>query len=657
MKNDINSRSRRGFLKGAALAGASGAAAAIAPTPAQSTLASAPARAVGRPNSRMVAAETANPADAPQSKSTHAPGADFIADVIKSLKFDYILANPAASFRALHESLINYGNNKQPELLTCMHEESAVGMAHGYFKITGRPLPVLVHGTVGLQHASIPIYNAWCDRVPAIVIAGNHLDASQRPPGVTTIHSAQDPNSIVRDFTKWDDQPVSLDHVAESMVRAYRIAMTPPHEPVIISLDAGLQEQPQPDNAKFRIPRYVPSAPPQADASSLREAAKLLAQASNPVIVADRAARTPAGMQLVTALAEALQAPVFDQRGRMNIANSHHLNQSGRGKALIAEADVVLGLEVSDFWGTVNSYIDNGENHGHGAQEMRAKPSAHLLSISSSELLTKSNYQDFQRFQSVDIGMVGDAEASLPTLIEFIKAAIPTSQKDEIARRGERMKKSWADARARAIEATGFAWNASPISTARLSAEIWSVIKDEDWSLVSFDYFQSFWPTRLWAMDKYHNYIGHSGGYGVGYGAPAAVGAALANKSLGRISVNIQPDGDLMCAPGVLWTAAHHKIPLLSVMHNNRGYHQEVMHVQRMSNRHDRVANLGGGIAPIGTGIDSPNIDYAKLAASMGVWSAGPITNPSELQPALKRALDVVKRGEPALVDVVCQPR
>jgi acetolactate synthase-1/2/3 large subunit len=657
MSNDINNRSRRGFLKGAALAGASGAAAAIAPTPAQSTLASAPARAVGRPNSRMVAVETANPADAPQSKSTHVPGSDFIADVIKSLKFDYILANPAASFRSLHESLINYGNNTQPELLTCMHEESAVGMAHGYFKIAGRPLPVLVHGTVGLQHASMAIYNAWCDHVPILVIAGNDLDASKRAPGVPTYHSAQDPIAIVRDFTKWDDQPVSLTHFAESMVRAYRIAMTAPLAPVILSLDIGLQEQPRPDSEKLRIPRYVPSGSPQADASSLREAAKLLAQASNPVIVADRAARTPLGMKLVTELAETLQAPVFDQRGRMNIANSHHLNQSGRGKALIAEADVVIGLELSDFFGTVNGFIDNGEDHGHGIYEMRVKPSARLISISSTELLTKSNYQDFQRFQSVDIGMVGDAEASLPTLIELVKAAVPTGQKDAIARRGERMKKSWSDARARAVAASGFAWNASPISTARLCAEIWGVIKNDDWSLLSFDYFQSFWPTRLWAMDKYHNYIGGSGGYGVGYGAPAAVGAALANKELGRISVNIQSDGDLMYAPGVLWTAAHHKIPPLSVMHNNRGYHQEVMHVQRMSNRHDRVANLGGGAAPIGTGIESPNIDYARLAASMGVWSAGPITDPSELQPALKRALEVVKRGEPALVDVVCQPR
>jgi len=284
---------------------------------------------------------------------------------------------------------------------------------------------------------------------------------------------------------------------------------------------------------------------------------------------------------------------------------------------------------------------------------MRVKPSARLISISASELLTKSNYQDFQRFQSVDIGMVGDAEASLPALIEFVKAAIPASQTDEIARRGERMKKSWSDGRARAIAASGFAWNASPISTARLCAEIWGIIKNEDWSLVSMDYFQSFWPTRLWAMDKYHNYIGGSGGYGMGYGAPAAVGAALANKALGRISVNIQPDGDLMYAPGVLWTAAHHKIPLLSVMHNNRGYHQEVMHVQRMAARHMRALDT----AYIGTTLRDPFIDYAKIAQGMGVAAIGPITDPKDLAPALKRAIAIVKGGEPVLLDVVTQGR
>lgn len=655
MKSRSNNNSRRTFLKSVVAAGASSAVAGASASPAAPKTAGDKSGAF-RPNAKMAAAETMPPTSAVHGE-TRAPASDFMVDVVKSLNIDYVLCNPASSFRSLHESFINYGGNKKPELLTCLHEECAVGMAHGYFKISGKPLIALFHGSVGLQHASMAIYNAWCDRVPVIVIGGNDLDASKRPPGVPTIHSAQDPNALVRDFTKWDDQPVSLSHFSQSMVRAYRLAMTPPYEPVAIALDAGLQEEPNRHRDKLTIPKFIPSAAPQADVAALRAAAQLLVDAANPVIVTERAARTAAGMRLVTELAEALQAPVLDQRGRMNIANSHYLNHSSRGNALIAEADVVIGLEVSDFWNAVNAFIDNGEDSGAGIQERRTKSSTKLISISSTELVTKSNYQDFQRFQPVDLGMVGDAEASLPTLIEFVKAAIPVARRDAISQRGEKLRRAWSEMRARAVTAAGFGWDAVPISTARLSAEIWFQIKNEDWSLVSQDYFQSLWPTRLWAIDKYHQYIGGSGGYGMGYGASAAVGAALANREAGRLSINIQSDGDLMYVPSVLWTAAHHKIPLLTVMHNNRGYHQEVMHIQRMSNRHDRVANLAGGKVPVGTGIENPNIDFAKLAASMGVWSSGPIVDPKGLGGALKRAIQVVKSGEPALIDVICEPR
>ena len=279
--------------------------------------------------------------------------------------------------------MINYGGNKKPEFLTCTHEESSVAMAHGYFKIAGKPLLVLCHGTVGLQHAAMAIYNAWCDRVPVIVIGGNDLDAAKRPPGVPTFHSAQDIDALVRDFTKWDDQPVSLQHFAQSFVRAYKLAMTPPHEPVMIALDAGLQEETVRDRAKLTIPRYVPTAPPQGDGNAVREAARLLANAERPVIVADKCARTANGVKLLVELAEALQAPVIDQKGRMNFPNTHYLSQNARGRALIGQADVIIGLELSDYWGTVNGYIDNGDNEGAGLQESHIKPNAKLISISS----------------------------------------------------------------------------------------------------------------------------------------------------------------------------------------------------------------------------------------------------------------------------------
>ena len=647
---------RRKFLAGVAVAGA---ATAVTPpvangaTPA--TLPNAePPRAywAGAPMAAVAAAETATPKELPRIGGV--AGSDFMVDVIKTLDIKYCPSNCASSFRAIHESLINYGGNKMPEYLTCTHEESAVGMAHGYFKIAGKPLISLCHGTVGLQHATMAVYNAWCDRVPVIVIGGNDLDAAHRPPGVPTFHSAQDINAIVRDYTKWDDTPVGLQHFAQSFVRAYKISMTPPYGPVAISLDAGLQQEPIKNNGeKLYIPRYVASSPPQGETGAVKEAARLLANAQNPVIVADRAARTENGVRLLVQLAELLQAGVIDQGGRMNFPKTHYLS---RPATAVSNADVVLGLELSDFWAVVNAYTDNGE-HGIGVNSTRVKPDTKLISINSSELLTKANYQDFQRFQTVDVSMPADAESTLPALIEAVRSAIPNDRKAAIDKRGEAAKKAFAEARERTKQAAALAWDASPISTARLAMETFAQIKDLDWSLVASSGNVSNWPNRLWPMEKHYHWLGASGGYGVGYGAPASVGAALANRDLGRFSVSIQSDGDLMYAPGVLWTAAKHKIPLLAVMHNNRGYHQEVMHVQRLSNFRNRVASLGGDMGPIGTSIENPDIEYHKLAESMGWWAKGPIKDPDQLGAVIKEAVAVVKSGQPALVNVWTQPR
>jgi acetolactate synthase I/II/III large subunit len=341
----------------------------------------------------------------------------------------------------------------------------------------------------------------------------------------------------------------------------------------------------------------------------------------------------------------------------MNMPNTHYLNHTARTAALIGNADVVLGLELSDYWAVVNAFVDNGHD-AIGINESKIKPGTKLIGISSTPLVTKSNYQDFQRFQSLDVDMVGDAEASLPALIEAVKAALPSDRRAALEKRGEALKKAYADARDRTRAAAAVAWDASPISTARLSMEIFNQIKDLDFSLVSSSGNVSGWPNRLWRMEKHHSWLGGSGGYGVGYGAPGAIGGALGNRDIGgRFSVNIQSDGDLMYAPGVLWTAARHKIPILSVMHNNRGYHQEVMHVQRMANRRDRVAALGMDRSPIGTSIENPDIDFAGLAKSMGYWTAGPIKDPDQLGPTIKKAVEVVKAGEPALIDVWTQPR
>jgi thiamine pyrophosphate-dependent acetolactate synthase large subunit-like protein len=648
---------RRRFLATAALAGAAGS---VPPAGAALAGTAAAPQAEPRlpsalpPNARVAAAEAGTPQAPAASSENGPPGSDFMVDVIKTLDIKYLPANPASSYRGIHESLINYGKNTMPEFLTCMHEESAVGMCHGYFKATGKPLMTLVHGVVGLQHATMAVYNAWCDRVPVIILGGNDMDAAHRTPGVPTFHSAQDINAIVRDYTKWDDTPVSAQHFAESFVRMYKIATTPPYGPVMMSLDGGLQTEPVRDHGQpLYIPKFFAAAPPQADLAAVKEAARLLANAERPVIVVDRAARTQNGVDLLIQLAELLQAPVVDQGNRMNFPNTHYLN---RPATVIGQADVVIGMELSDYWGTVNGFIDNG-NDGWGHYVSKIKPGTKLISISSVDLLTKSNYQDFQQFQSIDISMPGDAEATLPSLIDAVKSAIGNDRKDAISKRGDGIRQAHAKGLDATKQAAAIAWDAQPISTARLLMETYAQIKDENWSLVSTAGNTSNWANRLWPMEKYYQWLGASGGYGVGYGAPASIGAALGNRDLGRFSVSIQSDGDLMYAPGVLWTAARHKIPLLAVMHNNRGYHQEVMHIQRMSNFRNRVANIGNDLAPIGTSIMNPDIQYHDLAKSMGWWAKGPITDPADLGPAIKEAVAVVKTGQPALVNVVTQPR
>ena len=637
---------RRGFLKSTA-AGAAALVASPSPGKAQD---SQPRRAAPLPTPGQIAYDTAPPPRA-DVYTTDRPGSDFMVDVIKSLGFEYVAANPGSSFRGIHESLINYGGNQNPELLTCCHEESSVAMAHGYFKIEGKPMMVMAHGTVGLQHASMAIYNAYADRAAVYIVLGNILDASFRRGDVEWTHSVQDAASMVRDYTKWDDAPVSHAHFAESAVRAYKIAMTPAMGPVVIVADAVLQEEPIPaaDRAALRVPKLSLTTPPAGDAGAVAEAARMLAAAENPVIIAGRVARTPAGLKLLVELAELLQAPVQERSGRfrMNFPTRHPLYEGGS----IGDADVVLGLEVPDFWSA--THAQTPLNRMGMAARPVTQPSAKLITISTVDLLGKSNYQDFGRYAEVDLAIAGDAEATLPALIEALKRALTSDRRIAIGARGARLAEETRRKREQALEQAAWGWDASPITTARLSAELWDQIRHEDWSLVSDVVFMSWWPTRLWDFDKHYQYIGGQGAYGIGYGAPAAVGAALANRKHGRLSVNIQCDGDMNYAPGVLWTAAHHRIPLLTIMHNNRAYHQEMMYLEDMAAR----ANRGIENAQIGTAITDPNIDYATMAKAYGMYGAGPITNPNDLGPAIKSAIEVVKRGEPALIDVVTQPR
>jgi acetolactate synthase-1/2/3 large subunit len=601
---------RRSFLTGAA----TGAAAAL--------LAQQASVAEAQP----AAATTAEPVVQVGETGRHA--SDFMVDIFKSLDMEYMFSMCASSFMGIHESVLNYAGNQNPQSITCTHEEISVAMANGYAKIEGKPVLVCAHATVGAQHASMALYDAWCDRVPVYLVLGNTNDAADRQGEVFWLHSAQDPGALVREMTKWDDNPASLSHFAESAVRAYKIAMTPPMGPVAIVVDEKMQEEQVPPGA--RIPKLSIPTPPAGDSGAIAEVAKLLVGAENPVILAGRAARTPRGLELMVELAETLQAGVVDTRRRLNFPTRHPLNGGSPG-----QADIVLALEAGDI-----------SNVARQALERNAK----VVSITATHLFQRSNYQDFMRYAEVDMSIAADAEASLPALIEEIRRLTTGARQEAFRQRGVRIAEANRNTFEQARTDATYGWDASPVSTARLSMELWAQLKNEDWSYVTG---WVNWPLRLWDFSKHHQYIGRAGAEGVGYYAPASVGAALANKKHGRISVSIQPDGDLMVAPGALWTAAKYQVPLLIVMQNNRAYHQEVMWFQRAALQRKRSLEL----TQEGFGLDNPNIDFAKMAQSMGVGSSGPISDPKDLAAAIRRGIGVVKRGEPYLIDVVTQPR
>ncbi len=640
---------RRGFLKGAALAGAATTIATPLRAVAQSQAPKKEKPPQGVSAVHKAAETDALPAGAADLVSATS-GSDFMVDSFKSLGIEYIASMPGSSFRGLQESFINYGKNSSPEWLTCLHEEISVAMSQGYAKVEGKPMLNLVHATVGLQHASMAVYNAYADRVPVYLMTANIADATMRRPGVEVDHTVQDGAVIVRDYTKWDDYPGSLQHFAESTVRGYQIAMTPPMGPVLLVADSAMQEDPIPEDAKLSIPKVPRFAAAQGDTGAVTELARMLVNAENPVIMADRGVPGPNGvLKNLVELAELLQCSVVDIGARMNFPTQHPLNQSERRGPLLAQADLVVGIDMTDFWGATHGYRDQL----HRTSRPILKPGTKTVALTASDQFIRSNYQNFQRFTDVDFEISGDGAATLPFLIEAVKKQLTNDKKSAFEGRGKKLAAARQAAQERAKEEAASGWDISPISTARLCMELWNVIKDEDYSLVSATQPGGYWSHRLWKMDKHYHYLGDSGAYGVGYDGGGAVGAALANRKYGRLSVAIMGDGALMVSPGSLWTAAKHKIPILIVMHNNRYYFQEVMHLQHMANRHMRDPRT----ANIGTEIANPNIDFAKLAQSMGVHGEGPITEPADLGPALKRAVAIVKSGQPALVDVVSQGR
>jgi acetolactate synthase-1/2/3 large subunit len=626
---------RRDFFKGAA-AGAAGLVVGAGAAESTADAAALPRPSVLAPTERLMQAEFGlaqdNGVSGPSTDSR--PASDFMVDVLKTLDFEYAAINPGSAYAGLHESFITYTGNSHPELLTCLHEEAAVALAHGYGKAAGKPMLVMVHGVVGLLHASMALFQAWADRVPLVLIVGMH----RNPTGIVNLpHSAQDIGVIVRDFVKFDDETTTLERFAESAMRAYEIAMTPPRGPVMLVVPTELQEQIIGGRDRPRIPALARLAPPVGDPNAVREVATMLVTAESPILMPRKVARGEQGWNHLIELGELLQCPV-DPGGYgswQNFPTWHPLwGNGGSGY----RADVIVGMEMNDMSQLARAARADGRK---------------TISLSAEHLFSHSNVHDYGRYADVDLMIAGDAEATLPMLIEEVRRQITPDMKNRFEARGTRIAAAHKDAHARFVDNLRYGWEASPISVPRMIGELAQQIRNDDWALVSGSQFTIETQRRLMNFDRHYRYNGDNGGFGVGYDTPASLGGALAHKRAGRLSVAVVGDGDLNFSPGSLWTAAHHRIPLLYVVHNNRAYHAEVMIVQRMSGSRGR----GSGHAHVGTTIANPNIDYAQMARGYGLYAEGPIERPADLAGAYSRALARVRAGEPALVDVVAQPR
>jgi acetolactate synthase-1/2/3 large subunit len=568
-------------------------------------------------------------------------GSDVIVDLLHGFGIEYAALNPGATYRGLHDSIVNYGGNK-PEIITCTHEEIAVAIAHGYTKVTGKPMAAIVHDVVGLLHAAMAIYYAHIDRVPVLVLgATGPLDRSMRRPYIDWIHTALVQGNAVRDYVKWDDQPASVADFGPSFARGYRILTQEPAGPVYLCYDAGLQEDElaTPVSVAAEIAAARPT-PVQADPSALEHAAHLIAHAERPVIVAEYAGRHPAAFSELRRLAELLGAPVIDLQARLNMATRHPLNFTG-SEAVLADADLVLSIDVGDLSRALNR-LDRSTHQ----KQSRIPAGCTIIDLGLMELRSSKWSEDLGAFQPVDLSIVADSALALPALRELISADASATWPGRRKRREEENAKLRAEVTTKSREH----WDDSPIWPARLASEVWDAIKGEDWVLTANDL--EDWAWKLWDIDSPVRWPGRSLGTATQIGI--SIGIALAHRGDGKLIVDIQPDGDLLFDPGALWTAANLKLPMLLVMYNNRAYYNDWEHQLRVADKR----GTDKAKAYIGMDLSDPAPDFAMLAKSFGWYSEGPIDDPRAVAPALKRAIEAIRtEGRPALLDTIVRKR
>ena len=574
-------------------------------------------------------------------------GSDIIVDLIKNLDLQYIAFNPGVSFRGLHESLVNYGGNKNPEIICCLHENIAVSLAQGYAKVAMKPMAVAIHNLVGLLNGSQSIFIDWVDQTPILILGGGGPMAVELRDPEDWHHVALIQGNAIRDFVKWDDQPASIESLSGSIYRAYHIAINEPKGPVYVCIDAGLQEKAvDSDFAVADFAHYSFPSSPQADHAALKEAAQLLVHAKRPVIMADYLGRNPAAVSSLIELAEHVAAPVIDAGSRFNFPNTHPLDLTGLSSEILNDADVVMGLDMHNFHSAL-THFDLSSGKGRNLCSKDTK----IIHIGLNEFHLRSWSPHTGNLQKMNLSIMGDTSLALPDLLAICKQDMTEHNVADREKRYLMLKQKHEDYRKTCRQAVSKTRNEKPISLPFLASELWEVIKNEDWVLVNRHL--KGWTRRLWDWTSPHQWIGAQGGGSVGYGVAHSIGAALAHKGTDRLCIDLQPDGDFLYTPSALWTAAHHRIPMLIVMLNNRLYNTTFDIQKQLSKKRGRSTATAG----IATKIDDPTVDFAALARSFGLYGEGPVESPEKIRPALENAVRYIKeQGCCALVDIVTQP-
>jgi thiamine pyrophosphate-dependent acetolactate synthase large subunit-like protein len=556
-------------------------------------------------------------------------GSDGVAAVLRDLAIPYITINPGASYRGLHDSIVNYLGDEQPEMLLCLHEDHVVSIAHGYAKVTGTPLFAAVHSNVGLMHASMGIFNAWCDRVPMIVLgAHGPADAAKRRPWIEWIHTVSDLGAIVRPYTKWDDHPGSVAAAAESLLRANQIAQTVPRGPVFVSFDASLQEEPLdpatvlPKAADFALPSTV-----RPSARDVERIADLLAGAKHPAIVVGRVSRDLDRWNERIVLAERLNAAVFtDRRIAAAFPTDHalHLGTLPMLAARLRDADVILDLDALELAGALRTAWDG------------ARVDASVIVCSPDRYVHGGWSKDYEGLPPAAIDVPVDPDELVPLLLEALRDRTIAAVKREVP--------------AKPAPAPAAAPAGDTIDMVAATKALRRALGDGDACLIRLPLGTDY---RQLAFHHPLDYLGGDGGGGLGAGPGLAVGAALALRGTDRLPVAFLGDGDYLMGVTALWTAVRHGIPLLVLIANNRSYGNDVDHQASVARDRSRPVERKW----IGQRIDDPPPDLAALARAQGAQGIGPVASLAQLDGALADAIRIVRDGGVCVVDIVTAPK